>query len=272
MSSNNPNFPSIPEDERTPLIDMLLQSQEQCISNLEDEIQTLKKETKKPTFELLAWFKSTESKSRIHFLDCLHQGEKKQYIFNAGAFEYIKQHKLPKKILNKLEAHDFESSDKEILLEWLVEKGIKGSAHQRIITESAMIGSLLRHGIPTNMAIMRDDAGQFNVFDHVLCWIHTERLVHRLIPLNDEYKKSVEFIRGGILATYKALKDYMKKRKISGSTRSKNGRRCRDTFASLKKACRKHGISFWKYLTNGTSERNQIPPMTEIIQNTTCGL
>ena len=73
--------------------------------------------------ELFAWFKSTESKSRINFLELLHQGEKKQYIFNAGAFEYMEQHKLPKFVLNQLEAHDFERSDKAMLLEWLVEKG-----------------------------------------------------------------------------------------------------------------------------------------------------
>jgi hypothetical protein len=84
-------------------------------------------------------------------------------------------------VLEQLEAHDFESSNKATLLEWLVEKGFKGSGHQRIIIEGAMIGSLLRHGIPNDIAIISDDAGQFNVFDHALCWIHTERLVHRLI-------------------------------------------------------------------------------------------
>ena len=44
------------------------------------------------------------------------------------------------------------------------------------------------------------------------------------------------------------IRDYVKKRKISGSTRSPSGRRCRDTFASLKKTCRKNGLSFWQYL------------------------
>ena len=68
------------------------------------------------------------------------------------------------------------------------------------------------------------------------------------------------------------IRDYVKKRKISGSTRSENGRRCRDTFASLKKTCRKHGISFWKYLIDRTSEKNLIPSMAEIIQNAACKL
>ncbi|GAM52221.1 hypothetical protein EBME_0684 [bacterium endosymbiont of Mortierella elongata FMR23-6] len=45
----------------------------------------------------------------------------------------------------------------------------------------------------------------------------------------------------------------MKKQKISGGTRSELGRQCRDTFFSLKKTCRKLGISFWDYLTDRIS-------------------
>src|SRR2546430_8973321 len=44
------------------------------------------------------------------------------------------------------------------------------------------------------------------------------------------------------------IRDYVKKRKVSGGTRSDLGRRCRDTFASLKKTCRKLGVSFWEFL------------------------
>ncbi len=44
------------------------------------------------------------------------------------------------------------------------------------------------------------------------------------------------------------LWEEIQKRKISGSTRSDLSRRCRDTFASLKKTCRKHGIAFCEYL------------------------
>ena len=63
MSSTKPRFPSIPEHERTPLIDLLLefiQWQEQRIGDLEDEIQDLKKETKKPKFESSKMDEKTE--------------------------------------------------------------------------------------------------------------------------------------------------------------------------------------------------------------------
>ena len=44
------------------------------------------------------------------------------------------------------------------------------------------------------------------------------------------------------------VRDPVTVRKISGGTRSEDGRRCRDTFLSLKKTCQKNAISFWDYL------------------------
>lgn len=44
------------------------------------------------------------------------------------------------------------------------------------------------------------------------------------------------------------IRDYVKKRKISATTRSDDGQKTRDTMLSLKKTCRKLGISFWHYL------------------------
>ena len=62
------------------------------------------------------------------------------------------------------------------------------------------------------------------------------------------------------------IREYVKKRKISGSTRSDNGRRSRDTFISLKKTCRKLGISFWAYLKDRVLKTNEIPTMPELIR------
>jgi hypothetical protein len=44
------------------------------------------------------------------------------------------------------------------------------------------------------------------------------------------------------------VRDPVTLRKISAGTRSEDGRRCRDTFLSLKKTCQKNAISFWAYL------------------------
>jgi hypothetical protein len=62
------------------------------------------------------------------------------------------------------------------------------------------------------------------------------------------------------------IREYVKKRKISGSTRSDIGRRSRDTFSSLKKTCRKLEVSFWKYLLDRVIGSHQIPLLGELIR------
>ena len=66
-------------------------------------------------------------------------------------------------------------------------------------------------------------------------------------------------------ASEQDIREFVTKRKISGSTRSEAGRRCRDTFASLKKTCRKLGVSFWDYLTDRVGRTNLIPTLGELI-------
>ncbi len=66
-------------------------------------------------------------------------------------------------------------------------------------------------------------------------------------------------------ASEQDIREFVTKRKISGSTRSNEGRRCRDTFASLKKTCRKLGVSFWEYLTDRVCDNKVIPPLGELI-------
>ena len=61
------------------------------------------------------------------------------------------------------------------------------------------------------------------------------------------------------------IREYAKKRKISAGTRSDLGRRCRDTFLSLKKTCRKLGVSFWSYLRDRIGGLKQILPLAELM-------
>ena len=62
------------------------------------------------------------------------------------------------------------------------------------------------------------------------------------------------------------VRDDVKKRKISGSTRSASGRRARDSFASLKKTCRRLGVNFWAYLQDRVRGLGQIPPLATLIR------
>ena len=54
-----------------------------------------------------------------------------------------------------------------------------------IATEGALWGSIKAHGFLPDTVIVSDDAGQFNVGQHGLCWVHAERLVHKLDTFTD---------------------------------------------------------------------------------------
>ncbi len=62
------------------------------------------------------------------------------------------------------------------------------------------------------------------------------------------------------------IREFVKRRKISGGTRNDAGRRCRDTFASLKKTCRKLGVRFWDYLQDRVRGLGKIPRLAELIR------
>jgi hypothetical protein len=62
------------------------------------------------------------------------------------------------------------------------------------------------------------------------------------------------------------IREYVTRRKVSGGTRSDAGRRCRDTFTSLKKTCRCLGVNFWEYLQDRLLGRGLVPRLAELIR------
>jgi len=255
--------------------------------------------------DLFAWFESTESKSRINFLELLRAG-RTDYVLIDESYDYMTAQKLPKNKLQILENGRGQSFSNEAQwLAYLEKLGICEERHVRAATEGALIGSLLVNGFNKSLVIVSDDAGQFDVFLHALCWIHAERLINKLVPYTQAQRKDWESIRDQIWALYRELKEYkenpslewgvaltaqfdkifttktcytslnlalgrlhqnrdelllcierpeiplhnnasendireyVKKRKVSGGTRSDEGRQSRDTFTSLKKTCRK---------------------------------
>ena len=63
------------------------------------------------------------------------------------------------------------------------------------------------------------------------------------------------------------IREYVKRRNVSGGTRSIAGQRCRDTFASLKKTCRKLGVSFYGYLKDRLSGAEKIANLGLLIES-----
>jgi hypothetical protein len=80
-----------------------------------------------------------------------------------------------------------------------------------IATEGALWGSVKAHGFLANTVIVSDDAGQFDVGQHGLCWVHSERLVHKLDTFTDEHRKAQSQVRDLIWKYYRALKAYRRR-------------------------------------------------------------
>jgi hypothetical protein len=56
--------------------------------------------------------------------------------------------------------------------------------------------------------LLSDDAGQFAVGQHALCWVHAERLVHKLDTLTDRHRAAQQRVRKLIWGFYADLKAY----------------------------------------------------------------
>lgn len=278
-----------------------------------------------------ASFSSTGSKSRINFLELL-RADHTDYVLNERAFDYMSANNLPKAIIKMLRnggEKTFEDAARwaAALQSW----GVESQKHIKTVTEGALIASVLSHDVNPDLAVVSDDAGQFNVLLHGLCWIHAERLLAKLHGFTDHRHAILERKLHEVWAFYQKLKaykaapskqkrrtiekkfdaifteetgfaslnkalrrlyrnkselllvlerpelplnhnlsendirDYVTRRKRSGSTRSDLGRRCRDTFASLNKTCRKHDISFWYFLLDRCSGANTVPRLPKLV-------
>jgi len=281
--------------------------------------------------DLFAFFSSSPSKSRINFLSILRAGHD-DYLLNTDASDYMAKYDLPKKIIASLVGDRTQSfPDKNAWTSYLENLGITLPRHVQIATEAALLASALAHGLSKELVILSDDAGQFNILLHALCWVHAERTINKLIGFTDEQRAAIALVRDQIWTLYQKLKEYkllpstelrlkietdfevifnqktcfislnlalgriaknraellrvldhldtplhnngcetdirdrVSQRKVSGGTQSDLGRRARDTFASLKRTCRKLGVSFWNYLNDRNAAANHIPQLGQLI-------
>jgi hypothetical protein len=77
-----------------------------------------------------------------------------------------------------------------------------------LVTEAALLGSVIAHGVSPELIILSDGAPQFVLFVHALCWIHMERCLRQLSGETPEQLKEIETLRYQLWAYYQALKFY----------------------------------------------------------------
>jgi hypothetical protein len=289
--------------------------------------------------ELFASFTTTDSKSRINFLEIL-RAPHTSYVLREESLACLEAYEVSSRVIARLQValgnnlalvFADEAAWRKQLAAWQVP-----ASAEKHVTEAALIGCLIHHDLYPEGMLLSDDAGQFQVLGltNGLCWIHAVRHVEQLIPRTDSQRRAQERTLTAIWKYYRRLKayresptpqrraglerdfdrvfasktgwpelnavlertrekreslllvlthpelpltnnlserdirEYAKKRKISAGTRNELGRRCRDTFLSLKKTCRKLGVSFCRYLRDRIQNLNELLPLPEIIRQT----
>jgi Transposase IS66 family len=281
--------------------------------------------------DLFACFESTDSKSRLNFLEVLH-GSERRYAINAMTLAYWVGQGLTAALVEKLSQGPREFATESAWQTRLAELTITNERQVRMATEGALLGGLIERGASPELVVLSDGAPQFDILLHASCWVHAERPLARMVPHNDTHRAVIEPVREQIWQLYKDLKayrqqpdaaqkpvletrfdalcnqktgypnidavlkemrdhkadllrvlerpevplhnnasesdirEYVKKRKISGGTRSTAGRRCRDSFASLKKTCRKLGVNFWTYLQDRVRGLGKVTRLAELLR------
>jgi hypothetical protein len=157
-------------------------------------------------------FATTSSKSRLNFLELLRAGHR-DYVINAEALAYLRRRALPQHAIARLSAHPCKHfPDQEAWRRHLHELGFHTIEHSldplRLATEGALWGSIKEHGFLADTVILSDDAGQFMVGEHALCWVHAERLVHKLDTFTDADRAAQAKTRALIWWFYRDLKAY----------------------------------------------------------------
>lgn len=153
-------------------------------------------------------FTTTGSKNRINFFKLLQQG-KHEYLINEDTLEYLKKvgaaAYLPGYIAFSMGGTFTTLADWEQFLE---RRNITRASEIRFVTEAALYASVIAHGIPRNLGVHADDAGQFDAFVRSLCWIHEERHYRKLIMTTDQARADLERVQDQIWTIYQELKDF----------------------------------------------------------------
>ena len=158
-------------------------------------------------------FRTRSSKSRLNILDLLRAGHT-DYVLNDAAFAYMRANNLSVASIALLAAGPSRFVDQAAWLSHLDRLGftaMRGLPNPlQIATEAALWGSVQAHEFLRDAVILSDDAGQFNIGRHALCWVHAERLVHRLDTFTDAHRAAQARVRGLIWEFYADLKAYQR--------------------------------------------------------------
>lgn len=159
-----------------------------------------------------AAFRTGPSKSRLAFLSMLRAGHA-DFVVNDQAIAAMRRRRLAGPLVAKLAAHPDKVFADEAA--WRAHLRILGLDQLtitpdpvKVATEGALWGAIQAHRLLPDTVIVSDGANQFRLEDHALCWVHAERLVHRLLPTAPAHRQAVDDTQAAVWAFYADLKAY----------------------------------------------------------------
>jgi len=287
---------------------------------------------------------SSDTKERGKLLEVLRCGHV-DYVLNDAAWTYLKDQGLPGKIWRLVAGEESVQSvpvtrtfaDAPAWHGYLDRLGIDVARHRQMLTEAALLGSAIAHGVSPDLGIVSDGSTIYELLVHGLCWIHQERNLAKLTPCGDEQSQALAAVLTAVWQLYADLKayrlapkvdqaavlrtrfdaivgrvtnwpdlnaalarmakkkagllrvldrpdlplhtneaerdfrDWATKRKISAGTRGTLGKRCRDTFLSLKSTCKKLAVRFMSYLQDRILNLGTIPQLSVLVREKAAG-
>ncbi len=84
--------------------------------------------------------------------------------------------------------------------------GITSQQGIKLVTEAALLGSAIEHGLSPEMIILSDGARQFAIGIHALCWVHMERSIRRLNGVTAQQRSEIEEVLDQLWVYYRQLK------------------------------------------------------------------
>ena len=158
--------------------------------------------------DLFAYFRSSDSKSRQSYLQILRHPFD-DYVLNEYSRAYLETHQLAQSHLAKLTFSNQVICQGEVAWQGYLETlTITAPQAVKLVTEAALIGSAIEHGISPELIILSDGAPQFILFVHALCWIHMERRLRRLVGETPQQAQEITLLRYQLWAYYQGLKLY----------------------------------------------------------------
>jgi hypothetical protein len=177
----------------------------------------------------------------LNFLDLLRAGHT-DFVLNDAAFDYMRGRALSAasiaQLANRPERVFADRAAWSAHLERLGFTALTTTPNPvQIATEGALWGSIHMHNFLQDAVVLSDDAGQFAVGRHALCWVHAERLVHKLETFTDPHRAAQQRVRALIWDCYADLRAYQAnpspKRRLSLRARFDRIFRRRTGFATL---------------------------------------